>query len=184
MKPAIIVGLGNPGKAYNDTRHNIGFDLIDAMAPPSAFRKEKKFLYARAGSVILSKPLTYMNLSGEAVSSLLVRFRCPSQRMLVVCDDFSLRLGRIRLRLSGSAGGHNGLKSIISAIGDDFPRLKLGVGPLPEGVDAADFVLRKFSRHEMVARDKIVEKAAEIVNEFISNGFAGSASWSVVISET
>lgn len=154
----IIVGLGNPGKKYDDTRHNIGFSYIEAFAHKHGIKINKSESKALTGigriageQVVLAKPQTFMNLSGESVKSLCVKYKCDIENIIVISDDISLDVGRMRIRTKGSAGGHNGLKSIIFQLGsDEFPRLKIGVGGKPfEGMDLADHVLGKFSKDEI-----------------------------------
>lgn len=150
----LIVGLGNPGREYEKTRHNCGFRAIDILAQKLNCKVDKgKFqgLYGQVNyngsKLLLLKPMTYMNLSGRSVLQLSAYFQIPPQRIIVIFDDISLEPGRLRVRADGSAGGHNGIKSIIAEIGSqDFPRVKVGVGakPHPEQ-DLADWVLSNFS---------------------------------------
>lgn len=177
-RPMVVVGLGNPGSEYENTRHNIGFEIIDKLSS-SEFKKEKNYLYCRYRDAVLIKPTTYMNLSGQAVQSALARFCSPLSEMLVVYDDFSLPLGKIRFRQSGSSGGHNGLKSIIELLGEEFPRLKIGVGPLPEGIDPADYVLGKFLQKERAMKRCVIFESVKIINEFLTSGYSGSKTWDV-----
>lgn len=151
-----MAGLGNPGKKYDGSRHNIGFDALDHLAQKWGIEVRKsKFdgLYGTgvvAGrKVVLLKPQTFMNLSGQSVQKAAAFYKIPVQRTLVLFDDVSLQPGMLRIRLSGSAGGHNGLKSIIAAVGENFPRVKIGVGerPHPE-YDLADWVLSRFTQAE------------------------------------
>ncbi len=153
----LIVGLGNPDRRYEKTRHNIGFDVIDALAEKYHINVKEKKHRALCGSgvidgvkVLLVKPQTYMNLSGESVAQILDFYKLdPETRLLVVFDDISLMPGNIRIRKKGSAGGHNGIKNIIAMIGtQDFMRIKVGVGEKPEGWDLADYVLSRFSEEE------------------------------------
>lgn len=155
----LIAGLGNPGKKYEGTRHNIGFDALTFAAANWGIEiKRAKFdaLYGTgevAGqSVLLLKPQTFMNLSGPSLQKAGDYYDIPPERMLVLCDDVSLAPGVLRIRLAGSAGGHNGLKSIIAFLGEDFPRVKIGVGdrPRPE-YDLADWVLSRFTSEEKKA---------------------------------
>jgi len=174
-----VICLGNPGAAYSGTPHNIGYEVGDALLSSDGsteeFKKHRLYLAARRkkDSVTVVKPITFMNLSGEAVLSLItqkkIRVEDLASSMLVVCDDFSLPLGRIRCRLSGSDGGHKGLRSIISLVGENFPRLRIGVGPIPEGEDPSDFVLRKFSAGLVKKKNIIVRSAAGIIEDFISS---------------
>ena len=166
----LIVGLGNPGSEYARTRHNCGFRALDILADKLGCKVDKgKFqgLYGqctyRGKKLLLLKPQTYMNLSGRSVLQLSAYFHIPPQRIIVMFDDISLEPGRLRIRKDGSAGGHNGIKSIISELGSqDFPRVKIGVGskPTPE-YDLADWVLSSFSALEEKALAPALERAAE-----------------------
>ena len=166
----LIVGLGNPGSEYARTRHNCGFRALDILADKLGCKVDKgKFqgLYSqctyRGKKLLLLKPQTYMNLSGRSVLQLSAYFHIPPQRIIVMFDDISLEPGRLRIRKDGSAGGHNGIKSIISALGSqDFPRVKIGVGskPTPE-YDLADWVLSSFSALEEKALAPALERAAD-----------------------
>lgn len=150
----LIVGLGNPTKEYEGTRHNIGFMAIDALAEEYGIRVDTLKHKAMIGKgmiegqkVILAKPVTYMNLSGEAVREITDYYKIPAEDVIVIFDDISLDVGMIRIRRKGSAGGHNGIKSIISHLGTmDFPRIKVGIGAKREGQDLADYVLGRFSK--------------------------------------
>lgn len=171
----IIVGLGNPGKKYENTRHNVGFDAIDLLVDeyriPSAGTQHKA-MYGKGiiggQKVILAKPLTYMNLSGESVRALVDYYKVdPESELLVIYDDISLAPGQIRIRKKGSAGGHNGIKSIINHLGtQNFQRIKVGVGEKPKNWDLADYVLGTFSREDRELVDDALEragKAAELI---------------------
>ena len=150
-KTWLIVGIGNPGRQYETTRHNVGFQTIDVLAKklgvPLRSRRFKTVHGTgdyEGGKLILAKPQTYVNLSGEAVRALSRYYGVETDHILVVYDDVYLDMGVLRVRPSGSAGGHNGLKNIIQMLGSkEFPRLRIGVGPQPEGVDLVDFVLRQ-----------------------------------------
>lgn len=153
----IIVGLGNPTKEYQNTRHNIGFDVIDNIAETfsiSVLEKKHKALVGKGiingEKVILAKPQTYMNLSGESVRELVDYYKIEEEtELIVIYDDISLDVGQLRIRKKGSAGGHNGIKSIINHLGHDvFPRIKMGVGEKPKEYDLADYVLGHFSKEE------------------------------------
>lgn len=171
----IIVGLGNPAKEYRNTRHNIGFDVIDTIAGENNISVDTGKCKALIGKgmiagqkVILAKPLTYMNLSGESVRALTDYFKCdPESELLVVFDDVSLDVGQLRIRKNGSAGGHNGIKSIIAHLGTmQFQRIKIGVGEKPKGYDLADYVLGHFSKEERAVMDESAlraSKAAEMI---------------------
>ncbi len=175
----LIVGLGNPGREYERSRHNCGFRAIDILAVKLGCKIDKlKFqgLYTQVNyggiKLFLLKPMTFMNLSGRAVLQLSSFFRIPPQRIIVLFDDISLAPGRLRVRGDGSAGGHNGIKSIISELGSqDFPRVKIGVGakPNPE-YDLADWVLSGFTAQEEKALGPALEKAADAALCIIDKG--------------
>ncbi len=173
----VIVGLGNPTLQYEGTRHNVGFDVIDRLADKYNITVETRKSRALIGKgiiegkkVILAKPQTYMNLSGESVRSLTDYYKIDEeQELLVIYDDVSLGVGQLRIRKKGSAGGHNGIKNIISHLDTDvFVRIKIGVGEKPKRMDLADYVLSRFSkdeREEMEAGyEKAVRAAAMILN--------------------
>ena len=173
----IIAGLGNPGRDYKNTRHNIGFDVIDKLAEQEhidVLEKKHKALigkgYVAGVKCILAKPQTYMNLSGESVRELVDYYKADAQtELIVISDDISLEPGQIRIRKKGSAGGHNGLKNIISHLGGDtFVRVKMGVGEKPKGYDLADYVLGHFTKEERAVMDKAAERAADAVRMIIS----------------
>jgi PTH1 family peptidyl-tRNA hydrolase len=159
----LIVGLGNPGREYAETRHNIGFMLADRLAAKAGadFRSEKRWqaAVAKAGDLLLCKPLTYMNLSGEAVRSVCSFYKVPPAETLVVLDDMALPLGKLRLRPDGSAGGHNGLQSIIELLGTaSIPRLRVGIGNAQPG-GAVDHVLGRFALEEKAALEQSLDRA-------------------------
>lgn len=168
----IIVGLGNPTREYENTRHNIGFDVIDKLAQEfsiTVLEKKHKALIGKGiingQKVILAKPQTYMNLSGESVRELVDYYKVDEEtELLVIYDDISLDVGQLRIRKKGSAGGHNGIKSIIQHLGTDaFLRIKMGVGEKPKGYDLADYVLGHFSKEERVIMDESAGKATKAV---------------------
>ncbi len=165
----LILGLGNIGEEYTGTRHNIGFDVLDLIASENfIFEKQHRLVktaVSKTGDrVLLGWPQTYMNRSGKAAKYLLEREKIPLSKLLVVVDDFALPIGSLRFRPSGSDGGHNGLASLSEELGTtDYARLRLGIGPLPEGEDVADFVLSRFSRNELEIQKKMVQTAAEAV---------------------
>jgi PTH1 family peptidyl-tRNA hydrolase len=170
LEKIIIVGLGNPGPEYEKTRHNLGFMFLDRLA--GKFKKSRycQFLYAEAREFVLVKPLTFMNKSGLAVKCIMDQMEADASRLLVVCDDFNLPLAKMRLRPGGSAGGHNGLKSIIGSIGtNEFPRLRLGIGGI-DVEDKVDFVLRNFNKREFKLIDDMLIDARSIVQCYIENG--------------
>ncbi|MCM1027427.1 MAG: aminoacyl-tRNA hydrolase [Roseburia sp.] len=175
----IIVGLGNFGKEYENTRHNIGFDVIDRLAEQEGIRVLERKHRAVIGKGIvegerclLAKPLTYMNLSGECVRELLDYYKADeTAELIVVSDDISLPVGQLRVRKKGSAGGHNGLKNIIAHLGHDaFIRIRVGVGEKPPGWDLVDYVLGRFSGPERKLEDEAAERAAEAIRTVISQG--------------
>ena len=172
-----IVGLGNPGPRYTGTRHNVGFEVLDELAG----RHGLAFLSAPADAlvarirtagdtILLAKPVTFMNASGEAVGGLLRYYKIEPSELLVVVDETNLPLGRVRLRRSGSAGGHNGLKSVIQHIGAEFPRLRIGVGRGDPKWDLADHVLSRFGADEKRTAEEAVGRAADAVALFITDG--------------
>jgi peptidyl-tRNA hydrolase, PTH1 family len=163
----LIVGLGNPGREYSETRHNVGFMVLDRLAAGAGaiFRGEKKWRadVALAGSVLLCKPQTFMNLSGESVHALGHFYKIEPAQMLVVLDDMALPLGRLRIRENGSAGGHNGLKSIIAHLGTSaVPRLRIGIGDTGPG-GASSHVLGRFALAERPALDDALGRAVEAI---------------------
>ena len=175
----LIVGLGNPGPEYAKTRHNCGFRALDILAQKLGCKVDKgKFegLYGQTTyeghKLYLLKPLTYMNLSGRSVLQLSAYFNIPPQRIVVIFDDISLDIGRLRIRSNGSAGGHNGIKSIISQLGSqDFPRVKVGVGAKPNpDFDLADWVLSAFSASEEKSLQATLDRAADAALCIVSQG--------------
>ena len=179
----IIVGLGNPSKEYEGTRHNAGFEVIDRIADKYNISVDTKKHHALIGKgiiggqkVILAKPQTFMNLSGESVRSLLDYYKVDEeQELIVIYDDISLDNGQIRIRAKGSAGGHNGIKNIIAHLGGQvFPRVKVGVGEKPSKYDLADYVLGHFSKEEQVLMDEGYAHAVHAV-EMILEGDISAA---------
>jgi len=174
----LIVGLGNPGSEYAATRHNLGFMLIDklaAAAGASVKRKECQALVANAliegERVVLVKPQTFMNLSGEAVSCLTSKYETDANALIVISDDLALPFGTIRLRERGSAGGHNGLKSIIGALGtNEFTRLRIGIQPEHPLSDAKRFVLSDCSNAEKETLNEVLDRAAEALRSVLRDG--------------
>lgn len=169
--PILIIGLGNPGKQYEKTRHNAGFMVIDKLMSELRITNYEK----NNPRVILAKPQTYMNESGQAVAKIARFYKIPLERIWIVYDDIDLPLGTLRIRKSGSSGGHNGAQSIIEALGSNkFPRFRLGIGPVPSGVDPADFVLSPFTKEEQKTTDEMIQRAAsaivmEVVETPVSN---------------
>lgn len=175
----IVVGLGNPGRSYASTRHNMGFLAMDGLADKEGFQFTKlRFrawtaLWRRGGEqVLVMKPQTYMNLSGEAVGEAARFYKVPADHVLVISDDISLPAGRLRIRGGGSAGGHNGLKNIIAHLGTDrFPRIKIGVGiPQQEGYDTVDWVIGKPTGEDEKALIAALDRAVEAVPYVMDNG--------------
>lgn len=175
----IIAGLGNPDRQYQNTRHNIGFDVIDAIAEKYDIamgeRKHKAIIgkgYIAGQKVVLVKPLTYMNLSGESIRAVIDFYKVDEKsELIVISDDVSLDVGRIRIRKKGSAGGHNGLKNIILHLGhDEFVRVRMGVGEKPKGYDLADYVLGHFTSAEREVMDESVRNAAQAIEVMIMQG--------------
>lgn len=175
----IIAGLGNPGREYNMTRHNIGFHTIDYIADTRKVKLNKLKFKAVYGEceiggekVYLVKPQTYMNLSGESIGEMARFYKIPPENIIVINDDISLETGRIRVRQKGSAGGHNGLKSIIYQLqSDQFPRIKMGVGtPKHEDYDLADYVLGRFTKEEIPVMEDAIIKADKAAEEIIKRG--------------
>lgn len=175
----LIIGLGNPGKPYEHTRHNIGFDVIDELANRwNAPLNQTKFngMYATVhrpeGKVILLKPLTYMNLSGECVRPLMDYFDIEIEDIIVIYDDLDLETGKLRLRGKGSAGGHNGIKSLIQHLGtQEFNRIRVGVSRPPAGIKVADYVLAKFSKEDQPIVKEAVEKSCDAVEAALTKPF-------------
>ena len=175
----LVVGLGNPGEKYENTRHNVGFLTVDQLAdranvPVQKLKHRALTNTAEVGGVrvLLMKPVTYMNLSGEAVGEAARFYKIPPDHVLVISDDVSLPLGKLRIRKGGSAGGHNGLKSIIQHLGtDQFPRLRLGVGEKPRpDYDMADWVLGRLQGEDWKAMEAAVDRAADAVECVLSQG--------------
>ena len=175
MADWLIAGLGNPGRQYENTRHNVGFHVIDLLAQRRGIKLKKlRFhsLYGEGGGLVMLKPQTFMNLSGQAVSAAQRFYKLPPDRVLVVFDDASLPAGRLRVRTSGSDGGHNGVKDILYHMNSDaFPRIKVGIGskPHPE-MDLADYVLSGFSREETALMREAVERAADAAECIVKEG--------------
>lgn len=174
----IVVGLGNPGRQYENTRHNCGFDAIDKLAEKHNFQIKKLRFKSLTGECrlggakcLVMKPSTYMNLSGQAVVEAMNFYKIPPENVIVIFDDISLDVGKMRIRQKGSDGGHNGMKNIIYLSGSDmFPRIKLGVGkkPHPE-YDLKDWVLGKFSAADRKLIDEVLDKAVEAVELMVAD---------------
>jgi PTH1 family peptidyl-tRNA hydrolase len=174
----LVAGLGNPGDRYVRTRHNLGFRAVEHFARRRGARwgkPVKGVVSTRVDiggrDVLVVEPLAFMNLSGDALAPLIAKESMPLDRILIVCDDFALPLGSVRLRKSGSDGGHNGLFSIIERLGSaDVPRLRLGVGPVPPRVDPAEFVLAEFLAEEEKTVDEMLAVATECIEAWLING--------------
>ena len=176
----LIVGLGNPGKEYEWSRHNLGFMLIDKLAGVAGFDVKLRECQSRVGrgeiegrTVKLVKPQTYMNLSGEAVACLFAKHKLaePGEKLIVISDDLALPFGKIRIRARGSAGGHNGLKSIIGAVGtNEFTRLRIGIQPEHPISDSKRFVLDSFPGATRPAVEEVLEKSVEAIGSILRDG--------------
>ena len=173
----IIAGLGNPGKEYENTRHNIGFDVIDRLSEEENIAvmesKHKALIgkgYVAGQKVILAKPQTFMNLSGESIREIVDYYKVDdTAELIVISDDISLDVGQIRIRKKGSAGGHNGMKNIIANLGTDvFPRIKVGIGEKPKHYDLADYVLSRFSKGERALVEEAYEDAARAAGKILN----------------
>lgn len=179
----LIAGLGNPGRKYEGTKHNMGFDVIDHLVdqyriPSSGLTMKAMYGKGRIGTapVILLKPMTYMNLSGEAVAAFAHYYKIdPGRELVVIYDDISLEPGQIRIRKKGSAGGHNGMKNIISELGtDQFARIRIGIGEKPPQWDLADYVLAPFSSPEREKIDGAIEDAADALQMILEGDIDGA----------
>ena len=174
----LIAGLGNPTREYEKTRHNVGFEAIDILADKAGTtvtEKKHKALYGKGyiggQKVILAKPQTYMNLSGESIREIADFYKIEPENIIILCDDINLAEGQLRIRLKGSAGGHNGLKNIISHLGtQEFPRIRIGVGDKPRGMDLADYVLGRFPKEQQAVMEEAYRDAAEAACMRIEDG--------------
>jgi PTH1 family peptidyl-tRNA hydrolase len=175
----ILLGLGNPCRKYQNTPHNVGFYLIDSMAKFLKWRRDKRSLTQKITlgcfPVLLAKPTTYVNLSGEAVHALLSFYKIPLNDLIVVVDDANLNLGAIRIRPKGSDGGHKGLKSIIQHCGSDFARIRIGVGPCPPEMDLSYYVLKKLNKEQASVIDNIKSCFNELVIYGLEHGWKDAA---------
>lgn len=174
----LIIGLGNPGRRYRATRHNVGWEAVDRLARRLGVAVDTEEGWALVGTgtvgrtrVLLAKPLTYVNVSGTAVQDLRRRHRAKPPDVFLVVDDLDLPLGRLRLRPGGSHGGHNGLRSVVEALGSEaFPRMRIGIGRPPAGIDPAEFVLTPFSAEERQIMDAALDRAAEAIETALREG--------------
>jgi peptidyl-tRNA hydrolase, PTH1 family len=174
----LLIGLGNPGREYRDTRHNVGFMLIDRLAVrlnARGMKVQSKAIVTTAvyesRKLILAKPQTYMNLSGQSAQGLLNFYKLPMENMLVAHDDLDIPFGTIRIRPKGGPGGQGGMASTIEQLGTkDFPRLRIGIGRPPGRMDPAAYVLQDFKREEMKVLSEIIDRAADAALEFVING--------------
>lgn len=174
----LIVGLGNPGKQYANTRHNAGFDTIDLLSGRLDIRVAKNKCKALIGEgmidgkkLILAKPQTFMNLSGESVRELVSWYKADLQNTIIIYDDIDLPLGRLRIRSKGSSGTHNGMRSVIYQINsDEFPRIRIGIGRPPEDWELADFVLGRFDNEDRKLVDECISKAADAAVDIVKSG--------------
>jgi PTH1 family peptidyl-tRNA hydrolase len=174
----LLIGLGNPGREYRDSRHNVGFMLIDRLAIRLDARGMKVQSRAiittamtEAHKLILAKPQTYMNLSGQSVQGLLHFYKLPLENLLIAHDDLDIPFGTIRIRPGGGPGGQRGMASTIDYLGTkDFPRLRIGIGRPPGRMDPSDYVLQNFSRDELKSLSEILDRAADAALEFVMNG--------------
>lgn len=175
----LIVGLGNPGSQYDRTRHNIGFEVIDQLADrfnvqlnESKYKGLYSVMHKGNQKVILLKPLTYMNLSGDCIRPLMDYYKVPIENVVVIYDDLDLPVGRIRLRQKGSAGGHNGIKSIIQHLGTEkFNRIRIGINRPPEGMKVPNYVLGKFSKEDWHEMQSVVQTCADACEEWLESPF-------------
>lgn len=174
----LIAGLGNPTREYNRTRHNVGFEAIDILADLAGLtvtERKHRALCARGmvkgHKVILAKPQTFMNLSGDSIREITDYYQIEPGHVIILCDDINLPEGQLRIRIKGSAGGHNGLKSIINQLGtQEFPRIRIGVGEKPLGMDLADYVLGRFPRAQRELMEQAYEDAARAVVMVLESG--------------
>ncbi|HEY4554018.1 MAG TPA: aminoacyl-tRNA hydrolase [Bacillaceae bacterium] len=175
----LIAGLGNPGSIYDKTRHNIGFEVIDKLADrfgsplnQSKFNGLFTIVHKNGQKIILLKPLTYMNLSGESIRPIMDYYDIPIEDLVVIYDDLDLPVGKIRLRQKGSAGGHNGIKSTIAHLGtQEFNRIRIGIDRPPAGMKVPDYVLGKFRKEEWESIQTVIETSADACEEWLEKPF-------------
>lgn len=176
----LIVGLGNVGRKYENTRHNVGFDVLELLAQRNGGNSAKSKFDGRTVEVMIGSerllllwPHTLMNLSGKSVGAAVAFYQVPLTDLLVICDDFNLPLGKLRIRSQGSAGGQNGLGDIIKRLGsEEFSRLRVGIGPVPDAWNAADFVLGRFGPSDRVMIEDSIGRAAEAAECWVTGGLA------------
>ncbi len=173
----MIAGLGNPGKKHRKNRHNIGFMAVDRLAEENGIVMSRAQSKAVVGNgriagkpVILAKPQTYMNRSGDSIGPLVNYYRIPLENVLIIYDELDLPFGALRLRQGGGSGGHNGMKSIINHLGQDFPRMRLGIGRPPGRMEAADFVLTDFHGQEVEVADALLNEATAAMETYLTEG--------------
>ncbi|GAA0165366.1 esterase [Lithospermum erythrorhizon] len=185
-QPWLIVGLGNPGKRYNSTRHNVGFEMVDRIAESEGISMSSISFKALFGKgfignipVMLAKPQTFMNVSGESVGAIVAYYKIPLKQVLVIYDDMDLPFAKLRLLPKGGHGGHNGMRSIIDHLkgSRDFPRLRIGIGRPPGKMDAANYVLRPFTKEENKELDFVFQNGSEAVRILLLEGFDKSANY-------
>ncbi|MDH3217168.1 MAG: aminoacyl-tRNA hydrolase [Candidatus Krumholzibacteria bacterium] len=174
----VLLGLGNPGRRYRWTRHNLGFHVLDVLAAKNDLQWQQGAAHERAEfdveptHLLLVKPNTYVNLSGEGLRGISSYCRIEPQELLVIADDIALPFGRLRLRRQGSHGGHNGLRSIIEELGtSQFARLRMGIGPVPPHVDPADFVLARLSGEDRERAEDLVRRAVSCIEDLLEQSF-------------
>lgn len=180
----VVVGLGNPGSKYAETRHNVGFWSIDQIAAEYSIDVSSRNKATVVGEgiiaeqrVVLVRPRTFVNRSGEAARYLLARYRIPSDKLLIIYDDINLPLGKLRLRVRGSAGGHNGIKSIIESLGsEELPRLRIGIGRPSAGQDQISYVIGAMSPEERKVADEMLERVAQAVSAILTDGIDAAMS--------
>ncbi|KAK1431324.1 hypothetical protein QVD17_07781 [Tagetes erecta] len=184
--PWLIVGLGNPGKLYNRTRHNVGFEMVDAIAEAEGISMSSVSFKAFFGKgcigntpLMLAKPQTFMNASGESVGAIVSFYKIPPKQVLLIYDDLDLPFGKLRLLPKGGHGGHNGMKSVISHLKGtrDFPRLRIGIGRPPGKMEAASYVLRRFNKQESEELDFTFQTGIEAIRILLLQGFDKSATY-------
>lgn len=181
-EPFLLIGLGNPGREYANTRHNFGFMAIDRLAVrlnARGMKVQSKAIVMDSKyedhKLILAKPQTYMNLSGQSVQGLAHFYKIPNENLMILSDDLDLPFGTIRIRASGGPGGQRGLSSILEKLGTkDIPRMRLGIGRPPGRMDPADYVLQNFSRDDLKSISELLDRAADAALEFVTNGLTAA----------